>query len=204
MLEALWNAARCKALQGDHDGALEYLETVMRVDLGYFDKTIIDKDFTDIVVEDRFKTLIDKTQIYEIRENVLIRYKGSGKDIIIPALYNVKIIGVDAFSGCTGLTSVDIPDSVTSIGDRAFDGCTGLTNVNIPNSVTSIGDYAFYGCTRLANVNIPNSVTSIGFRAFDGCMRLTSVNIQNPATSIGDRAFDGCIGLTSIPTPGMF
>ena len=68
---------------------------------------------------------------------------------------------------CTGLTSVTIPDSVTSIGDEAFYNCTRLTSVTIPDSVTSIGNYAFYCCTGLTSVTIPNSVTSIGDNAFD-------------------------------------
>ena len=66
--------------------------------------------------------------------------------LTIPATHNgkpVTSIGVDAFYGCTGLTSVTIPDSVTSIGEYAFGGCTGLTSVIIPNSVTSISEYAF-------------------------------------------------------------
>ena len=60
--------------------------------------------------------------------------------------YSVTLIGYGAFSSCSGLTSVVIPNSVTSIGDRAFEGCSGLTSVVIPNSVTSIGVYAFYDC----------------------------------------------------------
>ena len=69
---------------------------------------------------------------------------------------------------CTssGLTSVTIPDSVTSIGNSAFYGCSGLTSVTIPDSVTSIGDSAFYGCSGLTSVTIPDSVTSIGNSAF--------------------------------------
>ena len=70
----------------------------------------------------------------------------------------------------TGLTSVIIPNSVTSIGDEAFENCSGLTSVTIPNSVTSIGDYAFNGCSGLTSVNIPNSVTSIGWGAFEACI----------------------------------
>ncbi|MBQ8050385.1 MAG: leucine-rich repeat domain-containing protein [Bacteroidaceae bacterium] len=76
--------------------------------------------------------------------------------------YSVTSIGRYAFYGCTGLTSVTIPNSVTSIGGRAFAECTGLTSVTIPESVTSIGDRAFYNCTGLTSVTIPNSVTSIG------------------------------------------
>ena len=81
------------------------------------------------------------------------------------------------FSGCTGLTSITIPDSVTSIGGYAFHGCSGLTSVTIPNSVTSIGGYAFRGCSRLTSVTIPNSVTSIGESAFSGCSSLESITI---------------------------
>ena len=87
---------------------------------------------------------------------------------------------------------------MTSIGEGAFGGCSGLTSVTIPNSVTFIGDYAFYGCDGLTSVTIPNSVTSIGDRAFDGCWNLTSVTIGNSVASIGEGAFGGCSRLTVI------
>ena len=70
--------------------------------------------------------------------------------------------GITGFSYCSGLTSVTIPNSVTSIGSSAFENCSGLTSVTIPNSVTSIGSSAFSGCSGLTSVTIPNSVTSIG------------------------------------------
>ena len=87
---------------------------------------------------------------------------------------------------------------MTSIRDYAFYGCTGLTSVTIPNSVTSIGDQAFYGCTGLTSVTIPNSVTSIGVGVFWRCTALTSVTIPNSVTIIGGNAFSGCSGLTAI------
>ena len=119
--------------------------------------------------------------------------------IIIPN--SVTSIEDGAFSGCCRLTSITIPDSVTSIGDSAFAGCSGLTGIPIPNSVTSIGDGAFKGCSALMSITIPNSVTRIGNGAFAGCSRLTSITIPNSVTRIGNGAFKGCNALMSITIP---
>ena len=89
--------------------------------------------------------------------------------------YPVKYINENAFSGCTELTSITIPDSVTSIGGSAFFGCTGLTSVTIPNGVTLIGKYTFSGCTGLTSITIPNSVISIEQEAFYRCTGLNTV-----------------------------
>ena len=114
---------------------------------------------------------------------------------------SVTSIGSSAFRNCSSLTSVTIPNSVTSIGSSAFRNCSSLTSVTIPNSVTSIGEWAFYGCSGLTSVTIPNSVTSIGESVFEDCSGLTSVTIPNSVTSIGNYAFYNCTGLTSVTIP---
>ena len=143
--------------------------------------------------------------------------------------YCVCSIGMYAFSGCNGLTSVTIPDSVTSIGPSSFEHCLGLTSVvfnansctwsgyftdqrpfkgcsNITsfifgNSVGIIPDYLCYELTGLTSVTIPNSVVRIGSDAFSGCNGLTSVTIPNSVTIIGNYAFSYCDELTSVTIP---
>lgn len=115
--------------------------------------------------------------------------------------YIVKNIGESAFSGCSNLTSVTIPNSVTSIDSEAFSECRNLTSVTIPNSVTSIGNNAFYNCYGLSSVTIPNSVTCIGKLAFYNCFGLTSLTMSNNVTSIGNYAFGECKKLTTITIP---
>jgi hypothetical protein len=117
---------------------------------------------------------------------------------------SVTSIGVAAFYGCTSLTSIIIPNSVTSIGAAAFYGCTSLTSIIIPNSVTSIRNNTFIDCTSLTSITIPNSVTSIGNSVFYGCTGLTSITIPNSVTSIGNSAFYGCTSLVNVYLPTRF
>ena len=126
-----------------------------------------------------------------------------------------------AFIDNSGLESIRIPNTVTSIGGIAYDEdsneagewdsygafelCTSLTSVTIESregSVTTIGNYAFGGCTSLTSVTIPGSVTTIGNDAFNGCTLLTSVTIPGSVTTIGDYAFNYCTSLTSVTIPG--
>ena len=87
------------------------------------------------------------------------------------------MIGAQAFSGCTSLQSIVIPNSVTKIGSFTFSGCTSLQSIEIPNSVTEIGAHAFRNCTSLQSIDIPNSVTEIESHAFSCCTSLQSIDI---------------------------
>lgn len=147
-------------------------------------------------------------------------FSTTGEHTVKYTLTNPTELGDYAFTQCSGLTSVTIPDSVTSIGEGAFFHCTSLESVNIPTGVTSIGvgtfndcqslssitipsgvtsivDSAFYNCTSLTSITIPNSVTSIDYNAFGGCESLESITIGNGVTSISYGAFGGCDNLQS-------
>ncbi len=129
---------------------------------------------------------------------VLYGYKGTMPDnTSITIKEGTLSITADAFRFCTGLTGIEIPNSVTAIGTYAFENCS-LTSVKIPNSITRIEAAVFFACQNLSSVDIPNGVTSIGNSAFFDCRSLTSIEIPNSITSIGDDAFTSCSALTSI------
>ena len=143
----------------------------------------------------------------------------SGKVVVPETIegYEVKWIGgvysyTWAFQGCTGITSIVIPDSVISIGDSAFSGCTSLAEITIPDSVTEIGEFAFSGCTSLLKVVLSKNMTAIEARTFSGCSSLESIIIPEGVTKIGTRsksedfmcdgaAFYGCTSLKEIIIP---
>ena len=130
-----------------------------------------------------------------------LAFRGCSGLISLTIPSSVTSIGYSAFEGCSGLTSLSIPSSVTSIGSGAFEGCSGLTSLTIPSSVTSIGSGAFEDCTGLTSLAIPSSVTSIDRYVFENCSGLTSITIPSSVTWIGDSAFEGCSGLTSLTIP---
>ncbi|OYU83200.1 MAG: hypothetical protein CFE24_12525 [Flavobacterium sp. BFFFF2] len=115
--------------------------------------------------------------------------------------YAVTGLSINAFYGCTGLLSVTIPNSVTTIKNRAFQNCSGLTSVTIPNSVTNIQSDAFASCTSLQSISIPDSVTNISTGVFASCTSLTSVSLPNTITTIANFTFSGCTSLPTITIP---
>ena len=107
-------------------------------------------------------------------------------------------LGDFAFYGCSGLTSLTLPSSVTKIGCYALSSCIGLTSLTLPSSVTEIGEHAFLNCRGLTNFTIPSGVTKIGAGAFFCCYGLISLTIPSSVTAIGSQAFNACSELTSI------
>ncbi len=106
-----------------------------------------------------------------------------------------------AFFNCGCLRYINIPNTVTSIGEGAFECCSNLLSINIPNSLTTINSHTFNTCSNLTSITIPNSVTHIGIGAFNGCTNLTSITIPNSVIYIGAFAFQECENLTSIIIP---
>lgn len=103
-----------------------------------------------------------------------------------------------AFSGCTGLISVIIPNGVTDINSRTFSGCSGLTAITVGKGVTFIEASAFNGCSGLTNITLSDKVTYIGDAAFSDCSSLTSITIGNGLAYIGYGVFNGCTELEKV------
>lgn len=134
---------------------------------------------------------------------IVTRYNGTAADVTIPSRYKgkpVTMIDHAAFFNSV-VTSVTIPDSVTSIDDNAFGFCSQLTNISIPNSVTSIGFSAFAHCTSLKSITLPSSLSSISEALFSGCSQLTTIHIPDSVPSIQSNAFYHCRNLETIRIP---
>lgn len=114
---------------------------------------------------------------------------------------NVSFIGERTFYGCSGLTNLNLPETLTTIGDRIFDGCSSLTSVTFPKSLNCFGDNCFQGWSGLTSLTLPDSLTTIKSYAFSGCSGLTSLTLPESLTTIESFAFMDCTGLTSLTLP---
>ena len=145
-------------------------------------------------------------------------YRGPGGQLSIPSKIDglpVTAIGQYMLAGCSDLTSIKIPDSITNIPNYAFDGCTSLTNITVDSlnpSYSSVDGVLFdRSCTTLVlypvgrggAYTVPESVTKIAEYAFSSALNLTSVSIPEAVTSVGVGAFSSCTGLTHLTLPGQ-
>ncbi len=198
-------------------GVIENLPRPIREDYA-FDKWYIDQSFTQEFTSTTVVTgnitvyanwysgnLSDEYYVLEgdsyTVSGVATNLKG---DVIISGMHNGKpVTAIDdkAFAGCSGITSVIIPDTVTSIGDDAFNWCINLKTIEIPESVTEIGKAAFRYCHDLESITIPNGVETIGAYAFATCYALKEVKLGENVKTIADYAFTRCYALESIVLP---
>ena len=182
---------------------------------------------SELVTEDGLKYVVEDNGTADTSDDTIeiTGYTGEIVEIEIPSEIDgvpVTSVGICAFEGCTSLTSIELPDSVTIIGGNAFDGCTNLTSITIPDSVISIESGAFRGCSSLTSIELPDSITTIEMYTFIGTnitsielpdsitsikmgafwgVSLTSITIPDSVISIGDSAFFDCRSLTSITIP---
>lgn len=150
-------------------------------------------------------TIEDGNPVYDSRSdcNALIETSSNTllfgcKNTIIPS--TVTTLGTYAFSGCTGLTTIEIPSSVTAINAQAFSN-SGLTAITLPTSLTSLAGAVFAGCPNIKSIEIPSQVTIINSYTFNGCTALETVVLGDGVTSIEDNAFNGCVNLKEINIP---
>ena len=110
-------------------------------------------------------------------------------------------ISIYAFYNCSSLTDITIPDSLKEIGWYAFGGCSSLEHIEIPDSVTWVGDDAFAYCSKLKNIAMPKSISKVNDWIFYGCSNLESITLHDGIKSIGIYAFYDCTKLKEIAIP---
>ncbi len=143
---------------------------------------------------------------YYVKGNCLIDSRtktitlGSNQSVI-PDDGSVTAIGLAAFYGCTGLTTITIPPTIIKLHPEAFKYCTNITSINLPTTITEIPGDCFSRCSSLKNVHIPDSVTIVGNSAFRGCYSLENVSLPDSITYVGSYSFAECTLLKTLYIP---
>ena len=169
-------------------------------------------ELSEFIIDELSKFI--KAHVNDINNNNFAKVYEDTNDSLTPCLLTSKLteLFLDAglepleymqaipanYLAYSKLTSITIPENITSIGRCAFSGCDSLTSITIPDSVTSIGSSAFENCSGLTSIVIPDSVTSIDHWAFQYCTGLTSATIGNSVKSISRYAFWDCASLKDI------
>lgn len=160
----------------------------------------------------------DNPRHWQAEQTATVRVGTYQNDLVIPetvtvdgVTYTITGIGAEAFTGCrvytsggvtywNGLTSVTLPETVTSIGDGAF-ALSDVASVNIPQAVTALPMGCFGDCTKLTAITVPSHVKSIGAMAYYGCTGATTLTLEEGVESIGEMAFFDCNKLTEVTIP---
>lgn len=151
------------------------------------------------------KTAGEWSYIVEADGNATISaYYGNDTDVVIPKEIDGKtVVGIltFAFMNRNTLTSVTIPDSVTTIATSAFYRCSNLTSISLPPNLTTIEACTFEGCSSLTSISLPDHIATIKSRAFEGCSSLQNISLPQSVTTIEEGTFARCSALTSISLP---
>ena len=148
-----------------------------------------------------------KYRLYPSKNAKVLKNDYSGY-IVIPETvtinnitYKVKSLERECFKGCSSLTSIKLPSSITSLEDGSFSRCSSLKSINLPSSITSLGIGCFYECSSLTSIELPSSITSLENSCFENCSSLTSIELPSSITSLESSCFRGCSSLASINLP---
>ena len=141
---------------------------------------------------------VTSTRESNFRDEVFANSKSTLKSIVIPN--TIETIGQYTFNGCTALESVifESNSQLTTINTAAFSSCSSIKNIDLPNSLTTISTNAFSSCSGIVSMIIPQDVTQIDGYVFSGCSSLTSIKLSDSTTIIGSNAFMGCTALETI------
>jgi predicted DNA-binding protein YlxM (UPF0122 family) len=181
--------------KGDPNPAYQYRVIGNTVTiLGYLGENYTGDSDTEVVIP----STIEGRPVTVIGERAFDSHKNL-TTVTLPD--TVTTIDSLAFAGCIKLSKINIPSGVTTIGQAAFSRCENLTAITIPSGVKTIGDTAFMDCTKLTSITIPGSVMSIGLQAFYNCPSLSSLTLMDGITSIGVNAFRQCESITTVTIP---